>query len=236
MLGRKSSTVLRRVAVLSRRRRDDLDAVRREFGDRAPHVETVRNEHDTMDALLAQHFGRQNGVLVRRAGARLDPAHRDAEFVLERRLASASLPAVLPIPSRPRSESATRSDAQHARRSARVPSVSVPSVSPPYSGALRRMPPPRMTIAFASTASPGAMAGTVSTNPVRKSATIGIEITSSSRTPVAASARPTRWKRESRISPSPASSSGPVGGSTNAFKIAFTHRNSIIAGMLSTRL
>lgn len=104
-------------------------------------------------------------------------------------------------------------------------SVRRPSVSPPYSGA-RRVPPPRITIAWASRACARSSTGLRST--ARRSAcdTTGSESASRPRTPSHARTRPHAGRRPSTASPSSAIRSGPVGGRTRAASAFFAMKRS----------
>ena len=103
-------------------------------------------------------------------------------------------------------------------------------MSPPYSGASRRTPPPRITMACALRAASRSSGTEVSTVRPRRSATTGIDRASSAATPSAASVRPARGWRDHRPSPTTATSSGPVGGNTSALSSALSQSGSIIGG------
>ena len=74
-------------------------------------------------------------------------------------------------------------------------------MSPPYSTALRRVPPPRITIACADFARSKSSGGASSTRRCSATATTGIEISSSNATPPPATHRPTRGWRPASSEP-----------------------------------
>src|ERR1022692_2658232 len=74
---------VRPVSDAARRSGDGLDSRIRKFCSRAPHVEVMRHQDDTLDAVSAQDLGAAKRILVRVARPVLDPARLHSKIVFE---------------------------------------------------------------------------------------------------------------------------------------------------------
>ena len=102
-------------------------------------------------------------------------------------------------------------------------------MSRPYSGAIRRVPPPGMTIACALDARVRSSGRSSPTRETSQPDMTGSDNSSSDNTPSHASRLPTRSCLYASSSPNTAQISGPAGGSA---KLAITFRNTIQSHML----